>query len=319
MKRSAHGYKPVAGYLTERLASMQELQHETMPEYVLKEYAPLLDSSDMQPENWQHIADDIKAHYDAFDGFVILHGTDTMAYTASALSFLLENLAKPVILTGSQIPLVEVRSDARENLITSLLLAANEPIPEVCLYLNGRLLRGNRSKKVNSRGFNAFDSPNFPPLATVGIDINVRRDLLQQASGRPLEVPRLRDVQVAALRLFPGITAPILNNFLSTPVQGLVLETYGAGNAPMNAALLQVLKDACDRGVVVVNCSQCLRGRVDMRSYETGQQLESIGVVSGLDMTAEAALGKLMVLLSTCEDVGRVRALMPVALRGELS
>ena len=318
MKQTSKGYNPKKGYLAKRMASMPELNHASMPNYTLHEYTPLLDSANMHPQHWQAIADDIALHYQDYDGFVVIHGTDTMAYTASALSFMLGNLAKPVILTGSQIPLAEVRSDARENLITAMLLAANYAIPEVCLFLNGKLLRGNRSTKVNSSGFDAFASPNYPPLATVGVDIKVHDAFVRPLATHALEVTTLSNVQIAALRLFPGINAKLLENVLN-PIQGLVLETYGAGNAPQNEALLAVLNHASDRGVVIVNCTQCLTGTVAMNDYAAGHALAEVGVLSGFDMTAEAALGKLYYLFSRGLTVAAIREKMQGDLRGELT
>ena len=319
MKRVGGSYVPAAGYLGERLAAMPEFHHPSLPAYELHEYAPLLDSSDMRPADWQAVADDIHAHYGAFDGFVVLHGTDTMAYTASALSFMLEHLAKPVILTGSQIPLAEVRSDARENLITSLLLAAEHRIPEVCIYLNGTLLRGNRATKVSASGFGAFASPNFPALAEVGVNVTLQQDRLRPVPTKTFQVQRLKPVQVAALRLFPGISAESLANFLQAPLQGLVLETYGAGNAPSrDEALLSVLRRAGERGVVIVNCTQCLRGRV-AADYAGGSALQQAGLVSGLDMTPEAALTKLIYLLSQDLSPQAVRSRIAQDLRGEVT
>ena len=317
MKRVDGVYTPVPGYLAEQVRG--QLEHPDLPDFDLNEYTPLLDSANMRPVNWQLIAEDISDHYDAFEGFVVLHGTDTMAYTAAALSFMLEGLGKPVILTGSQIPLAEARSDARENLITSLLLAAHSRVPEVCLYLNGHLLRGNRATKVSSSGFEAFTSPNFPPLGSVGVEIEVNRRLLR-SPGDVLKVQTLGNVQVIALRLFPGITAEILQNVLLEPVQGLVLETYGAGNAPSNdTALLEVLHAATARGVVVVNCTQCLHGSVDMSDYATGSALRDAGVVGGFDMTPEAALTKLVYLLSKNLTPVEVRRQVQQDLRGELT
>lgn len=320
MRRTAAGYAPAPGYLARRLAEMDELSRPAMPRLELREYAPLLDSSDMRPADWRAIAEDLAARYDDFDGFVVLHGTDTMAYTASALSFALEGLGKPVLLTGSQIPLAEARSDARSNLVTSLLLAADSGIPEVGIYLNGRLLRGNRATKVSSTGFEAFDSPNFPDLGEVGVEIRVRRELLRPPPTTPLRLHPPRPVEVAALRLFPGITAEVLRNVLRDPMRGLVLETYGAGNAPTREpAFLEALAEASERGVVIVNCTQCLRGRVDMEGYATGRALADAGVVSGGDMTPEAALTKLSHLLGRGLGPDETRRLVGTDLRGELS
>lgn len=319
MLRTPQGYAPAPGYLAEQLATMPELRRPELPEIALHAHDPLLDSADMRPSDWNRIAADVAERYDDFDGFVILHGTDTMAYTASALSFLLENLAKPVILTGSQIPLAEVRSDARENLITSLLLAAESGLSEVAIYLNGRLLRGNRSTKVNAFGFDAFISPNFPPLAEVGVEVALRRDLALPPPDGPLTLHRAGDDEVTALRLFPGLTARTLRNALLPPVRGLVLESYGAGNAPSDPELLAALAEATERGVVIVNCSQCLRGRVDMDDYATGHALAEAGVVSGGDATAEAALAKLVHLFGLGLSPESVRARVVHNLRGEVT
>lgn len=321
MKRTRSGYRPEPGYLQAQMAEMPELRHESMPSYTIHEYAPLLDSSNMTPAEWMKIARDVEAHYDKYDGFVVLHGTDTMAYTASALPFLLEVLRKPVIITGSQIPLCEIRNDARENLITSLMLAANYAIPEVCLYFGGKLLRGCRSTKVSADGFAAFDSPNFPPLGTVGIDIEVNWDLVRAARGaRRIRVPELKKPVVSALRLFPGISHELLRNVLRPPLQGLVLEAYGVGNGPdQDRAFIEALSDATKRGVVIVDCTQCLEGTVDLQEYAAGSAMARAGVISGFDMTAEAALAKLYVLLGRGYNAERVKSQMQADLRGELS
>ncbi|HEX7004213.1 MAG TPA: asparaginase [Trueperaceae bacterium] len=319
MRRGERGYEPAPGYLAARLEGMPELSHPDLPRYVLHEYSPLLDSSDLGPAEWEEIARDIAANYDQFDGFVVLHGTDTMAYSASALSFMLEGLAKPVLLTGSQVPIAEVRSDARENLITSMMLAAGGRLSEVCLFMNGRLLRGNRATKISVGGFDAFESPNLPLLGEVGVGIELREELLLPP-GERLQVRPLAGAEVAAVRLFPGISAPLLERILDGELRGVVLETFGAGNAPSrDARLLSALRRASDRGVVLVNCTQCLRGSVNMSGYATGRALSLAGVVSGGDMTVEAALAKLSHLLSLDLPVERVRELMPSSLRGEVS
>lgn len=320
MQRGARGYEPAPGYLARRLAAMPEFADPSMPVYQLHEYEPLLDSADMHPRDWERLARDIEAHYHTFDGFVILHGTDTMAYTASALSFMLEHLGKPVILTGSQIPLAEVRSDARENLITAMLLAADYPVPEVALYFSGALLRGNRSTKVSAGSFTAFASPNFAPLGTVGVEIEVALERCLKAPSAPFAVRPIGRAEVGTFRLFPGVTASVLRNLLRTPLQGLVLQSYGSGNAPSHdREFLQVLSEACERGVVIVNCSQCLTGRVEMAHYATGRALAEVGVVSGFDMTPEAALTKLSYLLSQGLAADEIRVRMQQNLRGELT
>src|SRR2546428_5371306 len=232
MKRTRAGYSPEPGYLQRQMAAMPELRTSSIPAFTINEYTPLLDSSNMTPREWVKIARDIAANYRRYDGFVVLHGTDTMAYTASALPFMLSGLGKPVIITGSQIPLCEVRNDARENLITSLLIAANDAIPEVCLYFGGRLLRGCRAVKVSADGFAAFDSPNLPPLGTVGTDIEINWPLVRKG-GRRLRVEEFTSrAVVSALRLFPGISPDLVRNVLRPPLQGLVLETDGVGHGP---------------------------------------------------------------------------------------
>src|SRR6266540_6288022 len=210
MRRTRAGYRPEPGSLQRQMAEMPELRNASMPAFTIHEYEPLLDSSNMTPQEWVNIARDIAKNYRRYDGFVVLHGTDTMAYTASALPFMLSGLGKPVVITGSQIPLCEVRNDARENLITSLLIAAGYEIPEVCLYFGGQLLRGCRAVKVSADGFAAFDSPNFPPLGTVGIDIEVNWDLVRKSNGRRLRVHDLHAPVVSALRLFPGISPDLV-------------------------------------------------------------------------------------------------------------
>lgn len=307
-RRSDGSYAPAPGALAELLARQGDLRDEALPEVELLEFDPLLDSSDMRPLDWQRIADAIVDAAPRIDGAVVIHGTDTMAYTASALSFVLQGLAVPVVLTGSQIPLVELRNDARDNLITSLLLATTPGLHEVVIYLGGAVLRGNRSTKVSAGALDAFASPNLPPLAEVGVDVTWRSDLLRPAQAGPLRALRLRDVSVVALRLFPGITARVVEQVVQEPVRGLVLETYGSGNAPTDPELIRVLAAATERGVVTVNVTQCLRGSVSMDAYAAGRTLQGAGVVSGGDMTAEAALTKLYVLVSQglpSEEVAR--------------
>lgn len=321
MLRSDAGYSPEAGYLRKQLDQMPELQHSSMPDVELHEYSPLLDSANMTPAQWVKIARDIAEHYDDFDGFVVLHGTDTMAYTASALPFMLKGLRKPVIVTGSQIPLCEVRNDARENLITSLLIASRYDIPEVTLYFGGKLLRGCRAVKVSADGFAAFDSPNEPPLGTVGIDIEINWPLVrQEREAQHLAVEEYGTAVVSTLRLFPGISSELVRNVLRPPLQGLIIEAYGVGNGPdQDEAFLGVLREATERGVVIVACTQCTEGMVEMTEYATGSALLRAGVISGADMTVEAALTKLYYLLSCGMSVDEVRNAMQRNLRGELT
>jgi L-asparaginase len=320
MKPGPKGFAPVPGYLTELMHTMPELHHESMPQFDVYEYPTLLDSADMTPQSWVALAQQIAAYYDNYDGFVVLHGTDTMAYTAAALSFLLRDLGKTVIVTGSQIPITQIRSDAREQLITALQIAGTYLIPEVCIYFNNRLLRGNRAVKVNATGLDAFDSPNFPTLADIGIDITVHWErTLPMPADSDLHAYDLQPVNVGAMRIFPGVTAAVVHNFLRQPLQGFVIETYGVGNAPANAAFLAELAAASERGVVIVNVTQCVRGTVKMATYATGEKLVEAGVVSGVDMTPMAALTKLFFLLSRGFDTQTVRRLMTKNLRGELS
>jgi L-asparaginase len=318
MARSRDGYSPAPGSLQDQMAAMPELRHPSMPDVTVHEYDPLLDSSNMTPAQWVKIANDVASHYDDYDGFVVLHGTDTMAYTASALPFMLRGLGKPVIVTGSQIPLCEVRNDARENLITSLLIASTYAIPEVCLYFGGKLLRGCRSVKVSADGFAAFDSPNFPQLGAAGIDIDVNWNYVRSADvGERLVVEEFGSPVVSALRLFPGISPELVRNVLRPPLQGLVLEAYGVGNGPdQDGEFLAALEEATARGVVIVDCTQCLEGAVNLSEYATGSALARAGVISGYDMTAEAALTKLYHLFSRGGDVKQG---MQTDLRGEVT
>ena len=233
MLPSSTGYRPVAGFLTATLDSMPEFHRDEMPDFTIYEYPTLLDSSDMTPHDWQIIASDIQRNYRQYDGFIILHGTDTMAYTASALSFIFENLDKPVIITGSQIPLAELRSDGQINLLNALYLAANYPIPEVSLFFNNKLLRGNRSRKVDADGFDAFHSPNYEPLLLAGINIELVKGTVSHAeSTTTLQIASLTSQPIAIVTLYPGINAEVVKNVMLQPVKAMILLSYGVGNAP---------------------------------------------------------------------------------------
>ncbi|MCS3429521.1 asparaginase [Klebsiella sp. BIGb0407] len=319
MQRSTQGYIPVSGHLQQQLAQMPEFHRAEMPDFTIHEYQPLMDSSDMTPADWQHIADDIAANYDNYDGFVILHGTDTMAYTSSALSFMLENLGKPVIVTGSQIPLAELRSDGQINLLNSLYIAANYPINEVCLFFNNRLYRGNRSTKAHADGFDAFSSPNLPPLLEAGIHIRRLNTPPAPKGQGPLIVHTVVPQPIGVVTIYPGMSADVVSNFLRQPVKALILRSYGVGNAPQQGAFIHELREACARGIIVINLTQCMSGKVNMGGYATGNALAQAGVISGADMTVEAALTKLHYLLSQQQDVSTIRAAMSENLRGELT
>jgi len=262
-----------------------------------------IDSSNIEPIHWQMIGSAIKEHYDSQDGFVVLHGTDTMAYTASALSYMLQNLSKPVVFTGAQLPISEPRSDARENLITALEIASasenGKPIvPEVCIYFDYELLRGCRAKKVESMHFDAFNSENYPPLAKAGVTIDYNLSAIRSKSEGTLNVLSAFGTGVAILKIFPGmneeIVAPVVNN---PAIKALVIETFGSGNAPSASWFIDLLRKAIDRGLLILNVSQCPGGMVIQGKYETSKALQEIGVISGADMTIEAAVTKLMLLL----------------------
>lgn len=283
-----------------------------------------IDSSDMNPDHWMLIANVIHDHYQANDGFVILHGTDTMAYTASALSFMLNGLNKPVILTGAQLPISEPRSDARENLITALEIAAAREngkaiVPEVCIYFDYELLRGNRSKKVESMQFDAFDSGNYPPLAKAGVKIDYNYSVIKKHQpDAELKIRNKFNFNVGVLKLYPGLNKNTAKSIVeSKDLKALIIETYGAGNAPTDGWLLELLKSGVDRGVIVLNVSQCPGGMVIQGKYETSKELLRIGVISGADMTFEAAITKLMLLLGEYPE--QAKKFIGVSLAGEMT
>jgi lysophospholipase len=331
MRPGPRGFTPSRGALLETIAATPQLHDPAVPvgeregrpsfttppfatgarvRYEVLEYDPLLDSANLELSHWARFAEDLGRFHDLYDGFVVLHGTDTMAFTASALSFMLEGLAKPVVLTGSQIPLVRLRNDALDNFLGALGLAALYPIPEVTLYFHHKLLRGNRASKHDASSLDAFDSPNLAPLATVGIDVELNEPRLLPADPRPFRVRTELSPHVASLRLYPGITAAVLENFLRPPLEGLVLETYGSGNGPERADLLAVLREASARGVLILNVTQCPRGQV-RGDYQVGRAL------------AEAGVAKLALVLGQRATAGWTREaqthLLQTPLRGEMS
>ena len=291
------------------------------------QFTPPIDSSDMSLRRWAQLVRIIADNYDSYDGFVILHGTDTMAYTASALSFMLENLTKPVILTGSQLPIGQLRTDGKENLVTSIELASacdeegHPMVPEVCIYFSGKLIRGNRSTKENADGFNAFNSFNYPLLCDAGIEFNFHPHyILKPDYSRPM-IPRTAlDPNVVVFSLFPGIQQNVVRHFLDVPdLRGIVLRSYGSGNAPQKPWLIQLLKEATMRGVTIVNISQCVAGSVKMGRYEASFHLKEAGVVSGYDSTVESAVTKLMFLQAKYKDCHTIRSLMDRSICGEIT
>ncbi|BBM84083.1 L-asparaginase 1 [Candidatus Uabimicrobium amorphum] len=310
------------GYITKVLNAIPEFHRSDMPDFVIDEYTPAMDSANMAPKDWVAIGDYVAKNYHDFDGFIILHGTDTMAYTASALAFMLKNLGKPVILTGSQIPLSELRSDGRDNIIAAAIIAQQFEIPEVCLYFGEKLYRGCRAVKVNASGFGAFISPNLEPLATAGIKIKVREDLLlpMPTYENNFEfIPFAPDVTVTTVRIFPGFSPLLLQEILKAPLQGLVIEAYGIGNIPESPELVPILEEAVGRGVLIAVCSQCLLGEISLQYYRGGSVLQKCGVVNGGDMTIESALAKMIYLFTLKHEIKRKRMLMAKNLRGELT
>ena len=320
MVATAHGYAPQGAAFHNLLNRIPELHAKGMPDWDIVDMDPLLDSSNITVLEWNEIGRVIADRYDAYDGFVVLHGTDTMSYTASALSFMLRGNAKPVILTGSQIPLCEIRNDARDNIITSLLIAASGQIHEVCLYFGGRLLRGNRSIKYSADDLIAFESPNYPALAEAGIAIRYNRAaLLPPGKGRFALQP-MKNVPIGVIKVFPGIQFDLFDSIMTEKLKGIVIETFGAGNIPGRAdSLLPIIRKASVNGTVIVVCSQCPHGTVSLGAYETSSALKEAGAVSGFDITTEAAVAKLYYLFSRGLDRDEICARMERSMRGEIT
>ncbi len=285
-----------------------------------------IDSSNMNPDNWVLIAEIIEENYEAYDGFVVLHGSDTMSYTASVISFMLENLSKPIIFTGSQLPIGDLRTDAKENLITSIEIAAsqdkNKPvISEVCLYFEYKLYRANRTIKINAEHFEAFTSPNYPAIGESGVHLKFNKQLIYKSkSSKPLKVRKKLDNNIVVLKIFPGITKLVVESILSIKnLKGVILETYGSGNAPTEKWFVNLLKAAIKNGIHIVNVTQCAGGSVIMGQYETSVELEKIGIISGNDITTESAIAKLMYLLGENIPKKKFKSIFETELRGEMT
>ena len=285
-----------------------------------------IDSSNISPEKWDKIATMVEENYAIYDGFVVLHGSDTMSYSASALSFMLENLTKPVVFTGSQLPIGDLRTDAKENFITAIQIASlqekNKPvIQEVCLYFEYKLYRGNRTTKINAEHFNAFSSPNYPALAESGVHLKIEKALfLKQKATKKLAVHKKLNNNVFVLKLFPGINETVLKAIIGIPnLKGIVIETYGSGNAPTEDWFINALREGISKGLHIVNVTQCSGGSVNMGQYETSTLLKEIGIISGKDITTEAAVTKLMYLLAQNVSQNSFKTIFETALRGELS
>ena len=291
-------------------------------------FDPLIDSSDVEPSNWKKLVEIIEKKYDSYDGFVVLHGTDTMAYSASALSFMIEGLTKPIIFTGSQLPIGVPRTDGKENLISSVEIAAAKDenghaiVPEVCICFDNILMRGNRTTKINSSNFRAFRSENCPPLAEAGISIRYNHQLIQRpkdADQRPVFHKNI-DTRVSILKIHPGITPQVVRDILcSKDSRAVIIETYGAGNAPSKDWFIDLVKEASDMGKIILNVTQCMAGSVDMDIYATGKSLKLAGVLNGYDVTTEGALAKLFHLLGRYSENEVVKRYVESNLRGEIS
>ncbi len=320
MQASENGYVPVAGFEQQVRQQLSTDSARQLPVFEMLELDQLIDSSNLQPRHWTELARLIEAHWQQYDGFVLLHGTDTMAYTASMLSFMLQGMDKPVIVTGSQIPLAELRNDALDNLITSLMLAGGYDIPEVCIYFNGRLLRGNRASKLKSTSLDAFDSPNYGHLGQVGINIELHAERLLASKPLLFNIPEFNPDAVVVLPVYPGLSARVARDLLNhNSVKGVVLHTYGAGNPPdANTELMTLLEQAVQRGITIVNVTQCVQGQVSQGAYATGATLNRIGVIAGSDLTLEAAFTKLHYLIAT-EPQNKISQLLSQSLCGEMS
>jgi L-asparaginase len=289
-------------------------------------YCPALDSANVNPQVWIDLANLIEENYNRFDGFIVLHGTDTMAYSASVLSFMLENLAKPVIFTGSQLPIGSMRTDAKENLVTAIEIAASHKdgrpvVPEVAVFFQSKLFRGNRITKHNAEEFKAFQSYNYPPLAESGVHIKYNYHAIDYANPKgQFGISKKLDSNVAILKIFPGIGQNVVKTILNIEgLRGVVIETYGSGNAPNDPWFITEISEACEKGIVILNVTQCAEGRVEMGMYQTSIMLRESGIISGRDITTEAAVAKLMFLLGKYSSTKVVTDKLNISLRGEMT
>ena len=315
------GYAPREGYFHLLLDEIAQLRYEEMPQWDLVEFDPLLDSSDVSVDEWNRFGRAIAIRYKDYDGFVILHGTDTMAYTASALSFMLEGLKKPVVLTGSQIPLCQVRSDGRDNLINSLLIAAQGVVCEVCICFAGKLIRGNRATKTSADDLIAFTSPNYPPLAEVGIDIRYNmRALAIPEQPKTFHLQELNPISIAVLKLFPGMRFTIFEPLIPDGLKAVILEAFGSGNIPSrDSHLIESIRRATENGALIAVCSQCYQGTARLGAYVASNKLLDFGAVSCHDMTTEATVAKLYYLFSKGLNGDTLRKALEKNLQGEIS
>jgi len=306
--------------ITDHVPELKRLKYKL----TVHSFDPLIDSSNMSPEIYKELALRIQRDYDQYDGFVILHGSDTMSYTASALSFMIENLDKPVIFTGSQLPVNGIRTDAKENLITALEIAAEKRkgkamVPEVCIYFDYKLFRGNRSFKYNSEKFEAFRSPNYPILAEAGVYLKFNRNYILKPNSEPVKFHTKLDSAIGILKLYPGISPAIVRAALSADCKAVIMETFGSGNTSTEKWFLDLLREAIKDGKLILNISQCKVGTVELGRYETSRELREMGVVSGYDMTFEAAVTKVMYLLGNFKSNKKIAEYLETDLRGELT
>ena len=332
MVKDKGGYRPQKGHLAQLMEKISDLKDPQIPRYEIIEFEPIIDSSNVTPAVWNNIVQIIEEQYERYDGFLVIHGTDTMAYTASALAFMCQNLSKNIIITGSQIPLCEIRNDARENIITALLLCANYPTNEVSIYFNGKLLRGCRTTKTNVSGFDAFYSPNHLPLGVVGAKFNIKTGAispdfdLSRKENNPIHLDKItfthidhEHIKLVIISLFPGLDPGIIEHVLELKINGIIIRAYGAGNGPStdhDPRLINAIKSIVDKGVLVAVTTQCTKGSVLFGEYATS--LRNAGAVSAFDMTVEASIAKMYYLLSF-KDKSNIRQLFETNLSGELS